>query len=73
MANFRIVIDEIEFAFQKHAGLKEPKYLVFCGNHIFHMELRAGSWKILGGVPDWIQDRETLLGQAIEKNRRSLN
>jgi hypothetical protein len=71
MADFRIGIDEIEFAFQKHAGLKEPKYLVFCGNHIFHMELRNGTWKILGGVPEWIQNSEALLGHAIQKNHHN--
>jgi hypothetical protein len=70
MAEFSVVIDEIEFAFQKHAGLKEPKYLVFCGHHIFHMEEQPEGWKIMGGVPEWISHRESLLSQAIQKNQR---
>ena len=70
MAAFSVVIDEVEFVFQKHAGLKEAKYLVFCGNHIFHMEHREDGWKIMGAVSDWIQDREALLSQAIKKNHQ---
>ncbi|HWJ90716.1 MAG TPA: hypothetical protein VNR87_06370 [Flavisolibacter sp.] len=71
MADFKVTIDEIEFTFQKHAGLKEAKYLVFCDNHIFHMEQHADGWKILGGVPDWILGMEGLLSQTIRKYHQS--